>query len=344
MKCNSSAVVVSRAGRSDAELATGRRPSERCLRVVMYHYIRDLPRSRFPRIRGLLTDDFRIQFATLCGQYEMATLESALAFLDGTYEPPRDLCLLTFDDGLKEHLTDVTPLLAERGVQGLFFLITRCLEEGHVADVHQNHFLMAELGFAAYQQLFRERLRDLHPSWECGDCRAGAERTYRWDSPDVADFKYLFNFLLPTTMRADVLESVFAETLGDPTEFARELYVTWEEARSMQSSGMLLGGHSHHHFPLAKLGNADQGQDFESCTSLLRANVERQERWPFSYPYGKPGDSVDELTMRLTEEHGYCCGFVTTVGDNSPGQDRWAVQRVDTKDVRVGASSFDPRL
>ena len=94
------------------------------LQVIMYHYVRDLPNTRFPRIKAMLTDDFRAQVAQLKARYEMATLESALDFLGGTYRPARDLCLLTFDDGLRDHYTDVLPILAEEQIQGLFFIIT----------------------------------------------------------------------------------------------------------------------------------------------------------------------------------------------------------------------------
>ena len=59
----------------------------------------------------------------------MATLESPRLSCNGAYRPARDLCLLTFDDGLKEHYRDVTPLLAECRVQGLFFVISGCVEE-----------------------------------------------------------------------------------------------------------------------------------------------------------------------------------------------------------------------
>lgn len=311
--------------------------TDRRLRVVMYHYVRDLPRTRFPQIKGLLTDDFRRQLTGLCAAYEMATLESAMEFLEGTYHPSRDLCLLTFDDGLKDHLRDVTPLLEEHRVQGLFFLITGCLEEGRVAAVHQNHFLMARLSFAAYQQMFSRRLRDLFPSFEVSDCRAGAARTYRWDPPEVAEFKYLFNFLLPEAVRAAVLESIFVEVLGDEAAFSRELYVTWDEAREMQRAGMVLGGHSHAHRPLAKLDADQQDQDVAECTGLLKARLLPQAHWPFSYPYGKPGDAFDEVTMQRVKQHGYCCAFGTAVGDNPSRQDRWSLCRIDTKDVGVAS-------
>ena len=87
------------------------------LYVVMYHYVRDLPHTPFPRIKGMLTSAFRQQLTALQSLYEMATLESALDFLRGRYTPSRPLCLLTFDDGLKEHYTDVTPILVDTGVQ-----------------------------------------------------------------------------------------------------------------------------------------------------------------------------------------------------------------------------------
>ena len=200
------------------------------LRAVMYHYVRDLPRTRFSRIKGMLTADFARQVARLAEQFEMASLAAALAYLNGEYQPRRDLCLLTFDDGLKEHFTDVTPILAERRIQGLFFLITSCVDEHRVAHVHKNHFLMAWLDFGAYRDGFLEHLRRADPGFDTTVDPALAAKTYRWDEPDVAAFKYLLNFRLPEPLKAKILDAVFAAHLGDEAEFSRKLYVGWEEA------------------------------------------------------------------------------------------------------------------
>src|SRR5580704_10319558 len=97
------------------------------LYIATYHYVRDLPNTRFPKIKGMLLDDFRRQTATLPDLFEMATVSSAFEFLTGRYQPRRNLCLMTFDDGLKEHYAEVTPILAENDIQGVFFLITSCL-------------------------------------------------------------------------------------------------------------------------------------------------------------------------------------------------------------------------
>ena len=72
----------------------------------------------------MLTRDFRKQVMAFQEHFEMATLETAIEFLRGNYSPKRSLCLLTFDDGLREHHSVVTPILVDHGVQGIFFMIT----------------------------------------------------------------------------------------------------------------------------------------------------------------------------------------------------------------------------
>jgi peptidoglycan/xylan/chitin deacetylase (PgdA/CDA1 family) len=296
------------------------------LHIVVYHYVRDLPRTAFPRIKGMLTSNFRGQVMQLAKQFEMATLGSALAFLKGEYMPKSDLCLLTFDDGLKEHFTEVTPFLASLGIQGVFFLITGCLEEQTVAPVHMNHFLMASLPFDEYRKAFLEQLD--------GDGLSVAESkvamTYPWDTPEVAHFKYLFNFALDPLARDAAVRRLFVQNLGDPVGFAKELYVDWEAARQMQSAGMVIGGHSHAHRPLSRLSIADLERDLVHCQYLLDSRLSTQTLWPFCYPYGKK-DSYSADAVRLLRNAGCACAFTTEVTLNRPGQDLFSIGRVDCK-------------
>lgn len=309
------------------------------LNVIMYHYVRDLPRTRFPRIKGMLSNDFRLQVASLNEQYEMATLESALAFLTGEYRPVRELCLLTFDDGLKEHYTDVLPELAQRHIQGLFFITTSC-PEGHVVSVHKSHFLMAALDFNEYRQAFLKRLAELSPETRTDVDAAKACLTYRWDTPEVAAFKYLLNFRLAEALRSQIIDGLFAEYLGDEVEFARQLYLSWEEAREMQASGMLIGGHSHDHMALATLDDECQRTDLTKCAELLHLRLRPQALWPFAYPYGQI-HAFNLATVEALRDLGFVCAFSTEVGANEPGQDVFRIRRVDTKDVPIQSKKSD---
>lgn len=303
------------------------------LHVVMYHYIRDLPNTAFPQLKGMSTEAFRRQFTVLQDRYEMATLETALEFVRGRYKPHRDLCLLTFDDGLKEHYSEVTPLLAEHHVQGIFFPITSCLE-GRVTPVHMNHFLMAAYEFASYQKAFTERLADLIPDFKANPSldEAGIRRTYRWDTPEVARFKYLLNHVLEPTTRDHVVRSLFQERLGAEREFAPTLYFNWDEGRQMQAAGMVLGGHSHQHRPLASLSHVELESDLSTCRQLLTDHLHKQAIWPFSYPYGKR-DSFNGTASSQVKQLGFTCAFSTEVGSVASGTDLFALLRLDCKDA-----------
>jgi peptidoglycan/xylan/chitin deacetylase (PgdA/CDA1 family) len=298
----------------------------------MYHYVRDLPKTRFPRLHAMRTDSFAKQVAELKERYDVVPLETALAFLSGGYRPARDLVVLTFDDGLKEHFTDVTPILVEHGLQGFFFIPTAGVGDQRVLSVHKSHFLMASLGFEEYRSAFLARLAKVAPSVSTDVDRANAESTYRWDTPDVAAFKYLLNFCLSTDVRSQVLDSLFETYLGDEAEFARDLYLTWDEGRQMQQAGMLLGGHSHNHVPLASLPDATRQSDLQTCMEFLRQNLNPQNLWPFSYPYGKTS-SFNSATVQTLQELGICCSFGTEVGTNAAGEDLYRLRRLDPKDV-----------
>jgi peptidoglycan/xylan/chitin deacetylase (PgdA/CDA1 family) len=303
------------------------------LYAVMYHYVRDLPNTAFPKIKGMQLSHFREQLGALQQCYEMATLESALCFLEGSYVPCRDMCLLTFDDGLKEHYTEVTPLLAERGIRGLFFVITSCFDGSHIAPVHMNHFLMAALNFEEYGQAFSKRLEEL-----CGSSApidvdpALAQKTYRWDRPEVASFKYLLNFVLDNNMRDRVLNDLFEEKIDRQESFASTLYLSSNDAKDMQSAGMVIGGHSHQHKPLSSLSDQELRSDLFTCRDILAAKLHSQPLWPFCYPYGKR-DSFDSRAIGLLKELGFVCSFSTEVGTSAPGMDVYALRRHDCKDI-----------
>jgi peptidoglycan/xylan/chitin deacetylase (PgdA/CDA1 family) len=304
------------------------------LKVVMYHYVRDLPRTRFPRIKGMLLDDFNRQVKRLSESHELASLESALAFMRGEYQPKRDLCLLTFDDCLKEHYAEVTPILAESKIQGIFFVITSCVEQQRVASVHMNHFLMAALDFDVYQNSFLNKLRPLSPNLvslaEIDEEKV--RQTYRWDAIEVASFKYLFNFVLDPVIRDWIVKELFEELIGDEAGVSRTLYFNWDEAKQMQEAGMLLGGHSHRHQALAALSDEEQETDLKTCRQLLMDNLAPQSLWPFSYPYGKQS-TFNERTIRRLKQLGFSCSFATEVGLNRPGADLFVMRRLDCKEA-----------
>lgn len=305
---------------------------EPALWVITYHYVRDLARTRFPRIKGRLVGELEQQVAWLSEHCEMATLQSALAFVAGQYRPNRDLCLLTFDDGLKDHYANVLPILAKRRIEGLFFISTVCLEDHHVLPVHKNHLLMASLEFDEYRRAFLEHLASFSSETPSVVDITKAEQAYPWDNSEVAAFKFFLNYRLSEPVRVRVLDALFANCLGDESAFAQELYLSWEEVRQMQARGMMIGGHSNNHVALSTLSDEQQKMDLTTCASVLRKRVSSQAHWPFCYPYGH-SYSFNVVTIQHLRALGFICGFTTEPDAIRVGDDLFTLRRVDTNDV-----------
>ena len=304
------------------------------LDVIMYHYVLNPPKSCFPHLKGITVDAFRNQVRFLQGRYEMATLESALAFVGGGYVPKQNLCLLTFDDGLRDHYENVLPILSELEVQGIFFAVTECLDQQQVSSTHKSHLLLAELGFEEYQRALRRNLAEQNLSINNSVDKVRARHTYRWDSEEVAIFKYFLNFCLDGRQRAQIINKIFKDQLTDEPELAKKLYLSWDEVTEIQSRGMIIGGHSHRHHALAKLTREEQQKDIATCACMLRQRLGKQVVWPFSYPYGKK-DTFDKSTVHLLKENGFDCAFSSEPGKVQPKDDVYALRRVDTNSIRI---------
>src|SRR5258706_10065531 len=123
------------------------------LTVMMYHYVRDPgdAAEAGSGIPGLSVERFAGQLDELAQRHAFVSWPLVRGALRGENILPANACLLTFDDGLRDHYLNVFPLLRARGLSGLFFVLAREPGEG-LPLPFKLHFLMAKLGY--------ERLRE----------------------------------------------------------------------------------------------------------------------------------------------------------------------------------------
>src|SRR5271154_5953480 len=112
------------------------------LTIVMYHYVRDLVRSRYPKIKGRTVEEIRRQLDHVSACYTVVTAQQVTAAARGEDEIPENAAWLTFDDGYLDHYTNVFPLLFERGWQGSFFPPSQTVRDGKLLDVNKIHFIL----------------------------------------------------------------------------------------------------------------------------------------------------------------------------------------------------------
>ena len=298
----------------------------------MYHYVRNSADTAYKGIHAVKEKDFIQQVKHLQSTCEMASTEMIADFFKGQYVPKKDLCVLTFDDGLKEHANFVTEVLFKNKIQGQFFIPTACIEEGYVLPVHKNHFLLAYLPFIDYKLKVLNQLKEVAPETNLVIDAQKVAATYRWDTPEVGAFKYLLNYQLPKPLRNSILKTVFEDTFGPEKTFAKSLYINWEDAKSMQSKGMILGGHSHRHNVLSSLSDQDQEEEITTCMDLLRGNTNVQSYWPFSYPFGK-SNTFNGKTKELLQQQQIEFAFTTVIGNSTSEEAPYHLKRIDPKDI-----------
>ena len=80
-------------------------------KTVMYHYVRPINDSIFPKIKGLELEDFKKQINFLVKNYSFLNINQILKKIYENKDIPTNSIILTFDDGFKDHYDYVFPVL-----------------------------------------------------------------------------------------------------------------------------------------------------------------------------------------------------------------------------------------
>lgn len=309
------------------------------LTIVMYHYVRDLARSRYPAIKGLDLALFEAQVAYLKGHYKPVSGYEVMDAVQGrTALPPRAV-MLTFDDGYIDHFSQVFPVLQREGIPGCFFPPVKCITEHQVLDVNKIHFLLAsgaEPGMLV-RHIFAaiDANRASHGLRETADYWAERGKPSRYDTAEVMFVKYMLQRDLPLTLRARIIDELFREFVSDDeAAFSRDLYMDRDQIVQMQRAGMYVGSHGFEHVHLDSIGPAEQEREVDASLSFLEGIGADTSRWIMCYPYGAYNDSLLEI-LRARR----CVAALTTkVGLANIGNPL-SLSRLDTNDLPKDAGA-----
>ena len=305
---------------------------EQNLTIVMYHYVRDLAKSRYPQIKGLDLNLFREQLRFFQSRYNVVSCAQVLDALAGGALPENSL-LLTFDDGYIDHYTNVFPLLKQYGMAGFFSMPGKILEEQRLLDVNKIHFILAAKDVNALLPMVFERLDhyrgleypipDNHVLYE--KLAVGS----RFDTPEVIFVKRLLQVELEESLRNRIVDDLFAACIGlDEDMFAKELYMSMDQVRFMKREGMEWGIHGYEHYWMNRLSDQALREDIGNALDVFSGVVDRQG-WLCCYPYGSHSPEV----IRTAKEMGAVGGFSTRVAIARLGEEeRFVLPRLDTND------------
>jgi peptidoglycan/xylan/chitin deacetylase (PgdA/CDA1 family) len=311
------------------------------LTIVMYHYVRDRARTRYPGLKVRSVEEFEGQLDYITRHYRVVSPRDVLAAARGERALPPLACLLTFDDGFLDHFATVLPRLLARGLTGSFYAPVAAIEGRRVLDTHKIQIILGAAPDAALlaRRVF-ELLEGLRDRWELPTADALYRRyaqASRFDGPDVIFVKRALQRGLPEPVRAAITSRLFAEHAGaDEATVAQELYMDLAQLRALVRAGMEVGGHGAEHLWLDSLARGEQAREIERTAAFLaRVHGRVPADWVMCYPFG----AYDGQTLELLPDAGCALGLTTRVELVADLRAPLELARLDTNDLPLSGDA-----
>ena len=308
------------------------------MKPVIYHYVRR-ETAGLPYFPYLRLEDFRRQLDWFAAKYGFVSRAEFEHWVNGGEAP--EGVLLTFDDGLRDHLDQVLPEILVRDIWGLFYVASVPLVEERYLDVHKVHLAVGRLGGKVALQWLEVNFPELVERGRTIDCGSGAYGDQR--SSDATRFvKRLFNWQLLPEERQEALDRFFNFAFDGLPPLWNSFYMDTAGIRKLLDAGMGVGPHGHTHAVLSLLDEDRQKQEIlQSCDVLESLGGNRS--WGYCYAHGIR-DAFSPASERIAAEVG--CPFAFAMADQDVTKplkqsDTFALPRHNCNRFPFGAVSYE---
>lgn len=245
------------------------------------------------------------QLRYLARHFKVVSLGTMLdRIINGSY-PLADEIVLTFDDGLRNNLTVIYPILSELQLPATMFVCPALVESG---EWLWNHEMRCRLQVLAIPDLAELRMKLLTPG-------TTVDAIIEWMKT------------LPLQQRRRGEETVRQATAGfQPTAAQREAFdvMNWNDLRSLDRDLITVGSHTLSHPILTKLSGPEIESEILESRRCLEQRLERKVEF-FCYPNGAYDRRAYQLVQKMYR------GAVTTetgVIDDTDGLDVHRLPRI----------------
>jgi len=262
--------------------------------ILTFHRVND---DNDPFMPSLPTAVFAARMAYIARHYQVLPVaELALRLQQG--RAPRHALALTFDDGYRDNLSHVAPILKRLGLPATIFLVT-----GHIGTPKELWFDRVAMAFkiatARRVAVGQGRMFPL------GTVR---ERLLALDAA-LAQLK-----LIPDEDRLLAVERLVTALRPSGSERPKRLMLSWDEVAALRGLGFSVGAHTITHPILSRLTPARAWEEIQGSKVAIEKALGEPVN-AFAYPNGKAGDYNDTV-KELVRAAGFSCAVTTRRGLN----------------------------
>ena len=232
-------------------------------------------------------------------------------------ECPRDVVVLTFDDGYKDNREQLLPLLQRHGATATIFVQTGPMHD-RINWLHHYFWVLHRTGPHAVGQELARRLPE---------AASHATLLALPADPVAAEYqlKRVLKYEVSAADRDRLLAEIFAAAGGSDAALARQVWLSPDDCRALDAAGIELGAHTVDHLVLSSLDRATQRAQIEGSLSDLRAWLGHDVA-TFAYPYGRSWD-YNADTLAVLAELGVRAAITAMPGLNEPTTGRLELRR-----------------
>lgn len=305
--------------------------------VLMYHRVLTADEQRTTGSHPAIVvarDTFAAHLALLKRHFDVLSVSTLADHLERRMPLPDRACVITFDDGWHDSLTNALPLLRAAALPSVVFLPVNFIgtRKAFVRET-LTHLLLRAVTMTRRDPALAPGLRALLAP-------AGLEHILDIADPDprLAVIYALGEQPVMASAALENLADILPSMIGVPEEELAPIdgFVDWDGARTLAAGGMDVGGHGTNHRLLTELPPGEVMDEVEGCKRVLESHVPGAVP-AFSYPNGRFTPAIAEIVRRA----GYRLAFTTEHGHVRCTDDPFAIRRIN---IHQGLTETAPML
>ncbi len=259
---------------------------------------------------------------TLGASFDWCTVGEGVASFDGP-SLARSMVALSFDDGYRDNLEVLVPILNQTGAKATVFLEGAPLVDGRVSWSHKYFWLIHVAGVAP--ATIAAELQNNSPEGKGFGLLAQAVG----GAPEGREYqlKRVLKYECAATQRDAAVQQVFLGHGGDESALRDHLYLSRQQALDLRAAGVELGGHTQDHEVLATLSPEEAFKQIAEGRNSMEKVLGPELSPCFAYPFGRSWD-FDESSKGAVIAAGYSMAVTTHAGVYDGRGDKLAIARL----------------
>ncbi len=266
----------------------------------MYHYIRE-KNEEYPYWNFITKKKFEDNLNIFSKNKQQLKPNDELYY-------NKNLNILTFDDGFKDHLW-VAEKLKRKNLLGIFFISSLPFKNNKILDVHRAHLVLGKINAKiAYEKLLDIIKQKKYDNFLDNKNIEKFKNLYKHhnDNKYKKEFKKIINYFGKLKTKSLLLDELCKYFHIDET--AKSFYLNKKEIKYLSSLGMIIGSHTESHTLLSRLNFKQQMKEIKNSKIFLEKIINKKVEY-FCYPYGnKLSYNLD--TLKILNKLKFKFGFL----------------------------------